>query len=272
MRNQLNAKENLPIEDFKRLGLLSDNKVALSATDLKELTAGRRTSLLEFTNLEHEGIRIEKMKGKLSLKQELDGSFSLLVHPIYKEPKRHALLNDTEMAELINGTKESFTKEKQNKEKEIIEFDKETNQFVSVDRKNVIAPDKVNNQKLSEEMKEKLKDGERIELPDGTTLRISPTSLDGVQSNKAFLVMALAIDGEDTFIHVNPLEDRKNAQGKGTGKQPARNMEYSTGYLDALNEMKELKREKAQDLTISEQLLVGNEKKYSRSYTRGGVR
>src|SRR5690606_11135419 len=149
----------------------------ISQSDLSEMLAGRRSDFIELRDLEHNGIYIEKLKAKLSFNEEADGKLSVRVHPIYKYPQKHPLLNDKEMQKLIDGDKPNIVKtqldELGKKQKIIIEFDKDTNEFVSVNSKNVFVPEKINNETLSSIQKRKLKEGEPIELSDGTKVQTS---------------------------------------------------------------------------------------------------
>jgi len=73
-------KNKMPVEDFKKIGLMSNDTLNLTREDLKELSAGRKSGLLDLTNLEHEGIQIERLKAKISLQENKDGSLSVVLH------------------------------------------------------------------------------------------------------------------------------------------------------------------------------------------------
>src|SRR5690606_15739850 len=88
----------------------------------------------------------------------------------------------------------------------IIEFDKDTNEFVSLNSKNVLVPEKINNETLSGIQKRKLQEGEAIELRDGTKVQTSPTAKKGLRANTNFLMLSILIDGGLSYLVVKGLQ------------------------------------------------------------------
>ena len=232
-------KKKLPLDDFSKLGLFEDGNVKVSQSNLLELLAGRRTDFIELKNLEHDGIFIDSLKAKLSLIEGADGNRSLVVHPVYKNPQSHALLNDKEMQDLITGEKANITKpfidSEGNKTKMVIEYDNDTKEFVSLDLKKMVIPEMINNELLTPAQRAKLKEGEEIELQDGTRFQNSPTAKNGVRSDRAFLILSVLLDGGMSYLIVN---GAKNLLGKGKNEQST---DYSQGYKDAEKKMEEQK-------------------------------
>ena len=279
-------KNRMPIDDFKKIGLFTNDKLSLSKEDLAELSAGRRSGFLELKNLEHDGIQIEQLKAKISLQENPDRSLSVLVHPVYKNPKKHGLLNEKEMDSLINGDNanivKSYIDEKGKNHKMIIEYDKDTKEFVSMNTNRILIPEKVNNELLSPAQKEKLKEGGPVTISDGTTIQSSPTAEKGIKSNNTFVILSILIDGGMSYLMVTAAKallglDKSGEQAK------EQSSEFSKGYLEAVKEMEDKKwsnrnsklinfpddlhKLDIDELKLSQQNSKNQE---SRSYTRGG--
>ena len=279
-------KNRMPIDDFKKIGLFTNDKLSLSKEDLAELSAGRRSGFLELKNLEHDGIQIEQLKAKISLQENPDRSLSVLVHPVYKNPKKHGLLNEKEMDSLINGDNanivKSYIDEKGKNHKMIIEYDKDTKEFVSMNTNRILIPEKVNNELLSPAQKEKLKEGGPVTVSDGTTIQSSPTAEKGIRSNNTFVILSILIDGGMSYLMVTAAKallglDKSGEQAK------EQSSEFSKGYLEAVKEMEDKKwsnrnsklinfpddlhKLDIDELKLSQQNSKNQE---SRSYTRGG--
>jgi hypothetical protein len=285
------VKNRMPIDDFKKLGLMNNDTLNLTKDDLKELSAGRKSGLLDLKNLEHEGIQIERLKAKVSLQENKDGSLSVLVHPIYKNPQKHSLLNDKEMDSLITGEKASIVKsyidEKGKNHKMLIEYDKDTKEFVSMNTNRILVPEKINNEPLTPAQKAKYKEGEAVTMPDGTMLQPSPTAKNGVRSNNTFLILSILIDGGVSYLLVKAAQallgnDRNNDPARAQSAQI--NNAFEKGYLEAVKEMEAQKWNNRNSklmnfpddhhkLDLDELKLKGqnNNKQESRSYTRGGI-
>jgi hypothetical protein len=285
------VKNRMPIDDFKKLGLMNNDTLNLTKDDLKELSAGRKSGLLDLKNLEHEGIQIERLKAKVSLQENKDGSLSVLVHPIYKNPQKHSLLNDKEMDSLITGEKASIVKsyidEKGKNHKMLIEYDKDTKEFVSMNTNRILVPEKINNEPLTPAQKAKYKEGEAVTMPDGTMLQPSPTAKNGFRSNNTFLILSILIDGGVSYLLVKAAQallgnDHNNDPARAQSAQI--NNAFQKGYLEALKEMEAQKWNNRNSklmnfpddhhkLDLDELKLKGqnNNKQESRSYTRGGI-
>lgn len=285
------VKNRMPIDDFKKLGLMNNDTLNLTKDDLKELSAGRKSGLLDLKNLEHEGIQIERLKAKVSLQENIDGSLSVVVHPIYKNPQKHSLLNDKEMDSLITGEKanivKSYIDEKGKNHKMLIEYDKDTKEFVSMNTNRILVPEKINNEPLTPAQKAKYKEGEAVTMPDGTMLQSSPTAKNGVRSNNTFLVLSILIDGGVSYLLVKAAQallsnDRNNDPGRAQSAQI--NNAFQKGYLEAVKEMEAQKWNNRNSklmnfpddhhkLDLDELKLKGqnNNKQESRGYTRGGM-
>lgn len=285
------VKNKMPVEDFKKIGLMNNDTLNLTKEDLKELSAGRKSGLLDLTNLEHEGIQIERLKAKISLQENKDGSLSVVLHPIYKNPQKHSLLNDKEMDSLITGEKANIVKgyldEKGKSHKMLIEYDKDTKEFVSMNTNRILVPEKINNEPLTQMQKAKYKEGEAITMPDGTMIQPSPTARNGVRSNNTFLVLSILLDGGVSYLLVKAAQALLGI-GRGEDKSAMQSVQltnaFHKGYLDALKDMEAQKWNNRNSklmsfpddhhkLDLDELKLQGQNgiKQESRGYTRGGM-
>lgn len=290
--------KNVVVEDFQKLGLYEDGHFKIHPLDLQELAAGRRTDFIDLKNLNHEGMKIESLKAKLSLFKNETGKFSLRVHPVYLEPQNHPLLSKEEMNSLITSEREnvikSYVDDKGKTPKMIIEFDKETNEFVSLNTHRMLIPDKVNNQELSPVQKEKLKEGEGVELEDGTVIQNSPTARKGFRSNANYLILSILVDGGISYLVIEGAAALLKA-GRNNANDQAIKSQYTKGFQEGMKEMEEkvwarrnsntvnfaddhhkmdideLKRQK-NDPVSSQKNSEERIKQESRGYGRGGAR
>lgn len=232
--------KNVVMEDFQKLGLFEDGHFKIHPLDLQELAAGRRTDFIDLKNLNHDGMKIESLKAKLSLFKNENGKYSLRVHPVYLEPQKHSLLSNEEVNSLINNECEniikSYVDDKGKNQKMIIEFDKETNEFVSLNTNRMLIPDKANNQELSPVQKERLKEGEAVELEDGTVIQNSPTAKKGFRSNASYLILSILVDGGISYLVIEGAAALLRA-GKNKANEQAINNQYTKGYQEGMKEM-----------------------------------
>jgi len=232
MTQQIYQQEDLPWKDLQHIGLFKNRSLNLDEDDLKAMLSGRRTEMLRLENLNTEGLHIPSLDAKLSVRPNDKGVLELLVHPIYREAEVPQYLTDDEANTLERGEAvnvQKFVFDDEGNPKEIlVEFDKDTNEFIITDTEKIIAPEKVNNEPLSAEQKERYRKGKRVELPDGTAIQYSGTNSKGIDANKLALVASVLIDGGISYILYKGLHalfgEKHNEKSK----------EYSKGYYDAL--------------------------------------
>jgi hypothetical protein len=82
----------------------------------------------------------------------------------------------------------------------LIEFDKDTNEFIITDTAKILVPDMVNGEYLSLEQKERYRKGKIVELADGTAFQYSATERHAMRSNKLALIASLLIDGGLSYV------------------------------------------------------------------------
>lgn len=191
--------------------------------------------MLRLHNLTDGDVKIMHLDAKLSLRRNEQGNLDLMVHPVYREPEAPAYLTDEETEKLAKGELANLDKviEINGVKKEVlIEFDKDTNEFIITDTERILAPDFVNNEELTPEQKQRFKKGKVVELSDGTKFQFSATDPNGIRSNKLHLVASLLVDGGISFLLYKGL---KALSGQTHNKVSE---DYSRGYYQALEDMK----------------------------------
>jgi hypothetical protein len=236
MTHQVYQEQDLPWKDLKQIGLFKNRSLNLDEDDLKAMLSGRRTEMLRLEDLSMEGFHIPSLDAKLSLKPNDKGVLELLVHPIYREAEVPQYLTDDEVnalerGEIVNVQKSVFDDEGNPKEI-LVEFDKDTNEFIIMDTEKIIAPEMVNNEKLTAGQKERYRKGKRVELEDGTVFQYSATESKGVTANRLALIASVLIDGGLSYILYQGLHALF-----GEKQDQAKAREYSQGYMDALEDV-----------------------------------
>jgi hypothetical protein len=261
MTDQLFDEQALPLEDLEEIGLAKNGRFLLAADDLKALLSGRRTDMLRLENLAAEGIHILAMDAKLSLKQNPEGNLDLLIHPVYREAEYAQYLTDSEAEMLEKGEIANIlkrTSDTQGNETDIlVEFDKDTNEFIITDTEKILVPDFVNNEKLTLEQKERYRKGKEVELSDGTKFQYSGTNSKGISSNKLALVASILIDGGVSYILYKGLNALLGQKPDQESRQ-----HYGKGYHQALKDMQAQEKEKAMNFQ--------DKTEYNRGYSRSG--
>jgi hypothetical protein len=235
MIQQIFNEENLPMADLEKIGLARNGRLLLENEDLIAMLSGRRTNMLRLKNLSDDSLHIPELDAKLSLKPNEKGNLDLLVHPIYKAARAPGFLTDTEAEELEKGEVANIWKRMKDDDGTtkdfLVEFDRETKEFIITDTEKIIIPDLVNNEYLSPEQKERYRKGKEVEISDGTTFQFSGAERQGVRSNKLALVASLIVDGGLSYMIYHGLHA---AFGKKHDKQSA---EFSKGYDQAVLDM-----------------------------------
>lgn len=204
MNKQIFEEKDLPMEELESVGLAKWGKLMLDEDDLQALLQGRRTDMLRLENLRFDGLHIAQLDTKLSLRQNEQGKVELLLHPIYREVEAPNYLTKEEAEKLERGDVvniEKFITDEEGKSKQVlVEFDKDTNEFVITDTEQIIAPDTVNGMKLTAEQKKRYRKGQEVEMPDGTAFQYTAVKKEGMRSNKLHLIASLIMDGGVSFM------------------------------------------------------------------------
>ena len=236
MIKQIYTMQDLPMEDLQKISLAKDGHLLLDEDDLNALLAGRRTDMLRLEDLNFEGMHIDLLDAKLSLKTNEMGIAKLMLHPIYREPEVPQFLTDTqaemlEKGEVPNLQKMIFDGEG-NPREVLIEFDKDTNEFIITDTEKILEPDMINDIPLTAEQKERYRKGKEVETEDGTTIQYSGTEKQGIRSDKLALIASVLIDGGVSYVVYKGLNYL-------FGKKPEKGNANTVGrnYNEALKQM-----------------------------------
>jgi hypothetical protein len=204
MIKQIYNLRDLPMADLQRIGLAKNWQLMLDDDDLTALLSGRRTDMLRLENLQADGLQIPALDAKLSLRPNASGNLELLVHPIYKEIEAPYYLTAEEAEQLEKGEKVNIDKiivEKEGNAKEVlVEFDRDTNEFIITDTEKVLAPEEINGLPLTPQQKERYRKGQEVETADGTTIQYSANEKHGVRSDKLALLASILIDGGVSYV------------------------------------------------------------------------
>jgi hypothetical protein len=261
MNHQIYEEQDLPIEDFAQIGLAEMGRLNLDDDDIAALLSGRRTDMLRFENLYSDKIHIPALDAKLSLRPNPDGELELMLHPIYKEAQNSKWVTEKEAEKLEKGEAINIEKtilDDDGELKEVlIEFDRDTNEFIVTDSEKVLAPDKVNNETLTPEQKERYRKGKEVELSDGTKFQYAPAEPKGMRSNRLALIASIIIDGGVSYVLYKGLHALFGQKQQETGK--------SKGYLEALQQMQQEEQKKGSGMEFQKKA------EYSRGYSRSGM-
>lgn len=216
-------KTDLPLEDLAAVGLYAGDEVLLSDSNLTALLSGRRTDLITLEDLQYGDLRIASLNAKLSLVTGPDGKPELLVHPTYLRSIPPTYLNDNEIEALETGEDTMLEKEvidnNGQRKRVLVEFDRETKQFLETDEDKLEAPEEVNGYPLTAEQKAKFKRGQEVEVPDGTKLKHTAATREGIRANRVALVVSILMDGGISYLLIKGI----HALGK-ENEQERRNL------------------------------------------------
>ena len=205
MIRQIYALQELPMEELQQIGLADGQKLSLDHDDLDALLAGRRTSMLRLEGLAFDDMKIDQLDAKLSLQRQPDATVCLLLHPINREPEAPAYLTRDEVDALEKGGKANLLKTLEdpegNKYDVLIEFDKDTNEFIVSDADNIEAPQEINGVPLTPEQKERFRKGKEVKVDeDGTTIQYAAQEAQGMRSDKLHMIASILIDGGISYV------------------------------------------------------------------------
>lgn len=254
--------KDLPHADLEKLGLYKDGKYLLVQEDLDAMLAGRRTQLISLRELKADGFEIDQLDAKLSVEPGWDNQLTLKIHPIYKEPKQHAMLSEHEAQVLIDGQIDTLQKiyDKDGKRRTYaFEYDPETKEFITYDPALVIAPETVNGKKLSKAQKDAFRNGEIISLGDGTQFQYRASERSGLKADRRALILSVLLDGGISYLIIRGIRALLN--------KPQQEAE-SEAYLKALAEIEQkMKQQKAKPPVQEDQ-----PQQESRGYSKGRSR
>jgi hypothetical protein len=266
MNKPIFKSDELPMSEFKTLGLVKSGVLLIGSEDLQALLNGRRTDMKEFHDLQLGKSTVPRIDAKLSLFRNEEGKVELRMHPIYHQPDYPLELTDVEAEQLINGETTSIYREikKQGEPDKVylFEYDSETNEFIRTEPDKLVIPESINDESLTAAQKEKLRKGKEVELADGTTIRFTGVDPLPFRASKYALVASLLLDGGVSFILYKGIRALTGA------KQAEKEAAYGQGYRNALEDLKKAEHEVQQKSAgvVKEKENIEE----TRGYTRSG--
>lgn len=165
------TKEQLPIQQFERLGISKDRLNKLPQDEMKNLLSGFPTNMKFLTFRDSEG-NMQKINARLSVYQSTGGTVGLKVHP-YRE-KIH---NDMELTKKeINQLKSGETIHKtHNGQDYLVQLDQSINELRKIRMDQIKVAEAVGRTRLTETQKTDLLSGKAIQVkdPEGRTTKIN---------------------------------------------------------------------------------------------------
>lgn len=203
----------LPREALQTLNLLKNEHLAIDNDNLEAMLSGRRSALIAISDIQLDNIRIARLEAKLSLSRTDTGEVYLLIHPVYRNPQKHYLLDDKAMGELINGEKPNHVVEldlgDDHVKRMVVEYDAETREFLAYDAVTVQPPSMINGEELDADQREAYRLGQKVSIYDDTTVQYRVSEPKGILSNTEKVILSFQ---EDTKVRHVMLGDLKNLQ------------------------------------------------------------
>jgi hypothetical protein len=168
-------KDEIPLEKLEKVGIKRDFVGQMESQELKDFLNGFRSQKLYTVNarINDEDFRIP---AKIRLQKQEDGTVNVKVHPIQRlhipdEYMRHkfskedkgALLNDKNLGRTVELTGKNGQKDQY-----FLSIDSKTNELVPLRLKHIDIPDKIKGVSLSEEQRQKLGSGEKVNVENMT--------------------------------------------------------------------------------------------------------
>lgn len=162
MKYELNE---IPYTQFEQLGMdKKDVQNKLSFDDLDRLLKGEKTDL-KTVHIQTQNLSFD-IDTKFSLRRNADNTINLMLHPKQQQIDTKYDLTKEEQSRLETG--ETVLKKGSRTDSPISDYlyqmDKETKEIMRINQSKIFIPDSVEDIKLSLEQKDKLRNGEGIEL------------------------------------------------------------------------------------------------------------
>jgi hypothetical protein len=177
------SKEELPIAQFKLLGVNIQDAAQMPQTSLEMLLLGRRTNTLKFRPA-LEGIdKNVSLRARLSLSRNIQGEPILKFHPRSVEPENNFSLTPSQIQELKAHPEVPATIVEDGKLWNVY-LDPHTNEMLGLNLDSLRTQLTVNGQRLTEEQEMRFKLGETISIHDAggreTVFKLDPFQNTGI--------------------------------------------------------------------------------------------
>ncbi|TDS06599.1 DUF4099 domain-containing protein [Sphingobacterium paludis] len=245
-------KAELPREALQTLSLLKNEHLAIDNDNLEAMFAGRRSALIAMSDIQLDNIRIARLEAKLSLSRTDSGEVELLIHPVYRNPQKHYLLDQQVMGELMDGEKPNHVVELKlgddHVKRMVVEYDADTREFLAYDAASVHAPVMINGKDLDADQRVAYRLGQKVSIYDDTTVQYRVSEPKGILSNTEKVILSFE---ENSKVRHVMLDDLKNLQDGFHGQ-----LDYnSSSYQNALQMMlqKDFPHLTSDDLRVNKQ-------------------
>jgi len=263
MIRQIFSLQDLPMEELQQIGLADGRSLRLDHDDLDALLAGRRTDMLRLKDLTLDDMKIKLLDAKLSLERQPDGTVALKLHPIHRAPEVPPYLTRDEVEGLEKGDTVNVLKKVYDDDgharEVLVEYDKETNEFIVSDTENIEAPEEINGVPLTAEQKERFRKGKEVKVDeDGTTIQYAAQEKHGMRSDKLHLVASILIDGGISYLMYKAMHALW-----GQKHDPNKDNNVGKNYQEALQNYKQ-QEGRATMRPVAEEKTEGVNQGYSR--------
>ncbi len=150
-------EKNLYKKDLEEFGI--DINSPKNKSLKEDLLAGNKTKATTFI-IESKGKKFE-IDAKLSLKENEKGQKELRIHPLRKDIKNDINLSEKDLERLKQG---EIIEKTINGKTQLIQLDKDINELMKVNKKDLQIPDKIKNIELTTEQKSSLIKGKSIKI------------------------------------------------------------------------------------------------------------
>lgn len=172
--------DELPEKQLDLIGLTKKDLLNMPPRTFNALMSGNRTSLIRFNKLKVPGLEGGSLDAKLSLERKPDGNVAVRFHPINQMPKNTFNLTKDEI-NLLKGDTNFITRQFENGKNYLVGIDKQTNEFVAIQKDLIEAPKKINGIELTAAQAKDFKEGNEIKVG-GQKFRLDPNDELGISS------------------------------------------------------------------------------------------
>ena len=194
--------EDLSEKDLAKIGLTKNDISQLPRITYNALMSGGRTTLMRITKKENGNVK--DIDAKLSLSKKENGQTQIHLHPVNAIAQNIFNLG-ADQTEALESGKKKFVKTTQvvngEEKKLLVYFDKDTNEYIGVEKDKITPPKKINDLELTPEQQQDLKEGKEITL-DQNKLRLDPTHETGIRSSQGHIH---ALEWEHSKYDINEL-------------------------------------------------------------------
>lgn len=165
-KNIIKAKE-IPYSELELVGLDKEALLDLPKNALDRILTGRTSPLLRLTVPGKDG-KLFSLPAKIALERKENGEVGLMIFPVMKRMDNRYKLNEEDILRLNENETILRTIDRgKGKEKCYIQLDKETNTLMTARSSDIHIPDAIGDVTVGLEQKERMRNGEPVEVDMG---------------------------------------------------------------------------------------------------------